>query len=225
MSLGQSLASHPLKPLATRLPWQFRVRPALFATVSVIVAVLLAVGGLILTRRLTGALSADLSHSLMLALAIISAATLAFARLAWRRSFPLETPADLSVADQVLGWASSAALAMLALGCCYPANRTADWLIWLPVLVADQLWRQNFFDAGEPWVPSTESEIESSTASTLAIAESPHHDNIVQQLYRLQDAHGTEVIYGTVRADFVAGQRTAVGPRRVLPAANLSSRN
>ena len=183
-------------------------------SVGSVVAALLTVGLLIVARRLTGALNTDLPRDTMLLLAVGAAATLASTRIAWRRSFPLETPADLSFADQLLGWASSAALALLAIGCCYPANRTADWLIWLPILVADQLWRQNFFDAGEPWVPKSD-DLEKNNlwlqaAPTPVLADAPQHDDIVQQLYRVRDEQDGEVIYGTVRADFVAGQRIAV---------------
>jgi len=215
MSLGHSLTSPVLQPLGSHLPWQFRVRPRLFVTVGSIVAILVLIGGLVFMRRLTGALSADLSPQVMLFLAMGAAATLAFARIAWRRSFPLETPADLSAADQGLGWGSSAALVLLAVGCCYPANRTTDWLIWLPILVADQFWRQNFFDAGEPWGSSSGDETDFLPLPTQAKAHTRQHDypefhNIVQQLYRLQDEQNYEVVYGTVRADFVTGQRTAV---------------
>jgi len=208
MSLSHSFPSPLHEPVGSHLPWQFRVRPVLFVTVSSIVAILVLIGGLLLARRLTGAFSADLPAQTMLFFALGAASTLAFSRIAWRRSFPLETPEDLSFTDQVFGWTSSAALALLAIGCCYPANRTSDWLIWLPILVADQLWRQNFFDAGEPWTPSGE-DVPIATA-TLAIANTPQHENMVQQLYRLQDEPGSEVIYGTLRADFVTGQRTAV---------------
>ncbi|NOZ38825.1 MAG: hypothetical protein GXP24_01190 [Planctomycetes bacterium] len=216
MSLGYSHTSPALVPVGSYVPWQFRVRPALFVTVGSIVTGLVLIGGLFLVRRLTGALSADLPPPVMLFLALGATSTLAFSRIAWRRSFPLETPEDLSFADQALGWASSAALAMLAVGSCFPANRTTDWLIWLPILVADQFWRQNFFDAGEPWTPqSGQSDSELRKSPSLAITNTEHRDNpelknIVQQLFRLQDEHHHEVIYGTVRADFVAGQRTAV---------------
>lgn len=221
MSTGHSFTSHALEPVSSRLPWQYRVRPVLFVSVSSIVAILVLIGGLFLVRRLTGALQTDLAPAAMLLLALVTTATLACARIAWRRSFPLETPEDLSVTDQMFGWASSAALAMLAVGSCYPGNRTADLLIWLPILVADQFWRQNFFDAGEPWVPHEpwmlhENEEQNLLVSpTLATASTPQRrdpkqSDIVQQIYRMQDEHDHEVIYGTLRADFVAGQRTAV---------------
>ncbi len=215
MSLGHTMTTPTLEPVGSNVPWQFRVRPALFVAVASIVAIFTAIGGLFLVRRLTGALNAHLSLQTMLLVALTAAATLAFSRIAWRRNFPLETPEDLSTTDRVLGWASSAALLLLAIGCCYPGNQTTDWLIWLPLLVADQFWRQNFFDAGEPWVPSDEEEIELPTSPTIALTDTPQRDssqlkNIVQQIFREQDEQGHDIIYGTVRADFVAGQRTAV---------------
>ena len=215
MSLGHTFPSPLLEPHGSHLPWQFRLRPALFVAVASIVAIFAAIGGLFLIRRLTGALSANLSPQSMLLLALAAAATLASSRIAWRRNFPLETPEDLSTTDRVLGWASSTALVLLAVGSCYPGNQTTDWLIWLPLLVADQFWRQNFFDAGEPWVPSEEDEIELPTSPTVALTNTPQRDstklkNIVQQIFREQDEQGHDIIYGTVRADFVAGQRTAV---------------
>jgi hypothetical protein len=39
---------------------------------------------------------------------------------------------------------------LLAVGCTYPAEHLGDWMVWLPLLVADQFWRQSFFDGGKP---------------------------------------------------------------------------
>ena len=214
MSLGHSLTSTFFPPLSKRGPWQFRARPVLVMAVGSVVAVLLMVGLLVVARRLSGALITDLPPDAMLLTALAVGATLTSTRIAWRRSFPLETSADLSFADLLLGWSSSAATGLLAIGCCYPANRTTDWLIWLPILVADQFWRQNFFDTGEPWLLAGEDGerdlIERPTCVTPPPADASQHGNILQQLYRLRDEQEGEVIYGTVRADFAAGQRTAV---------------
>lgn len=218
MSLSPSLNSPSLYPSGRRLPWQFRVRPVLFVTVTAIVAILLLVGALVLTRRLIGAFSNDLQPGAMLFVAIAATAAISFARIAWRRNFPLETPEDLTAFDKAIGWASSLGLAALAVGCCYPAYRTTDWLIWLPLLIADQFWRQTFFDAGEPWIGDSASIMgefpaaaSSNSARTTHLPQDENPDeNIVQQLYRLADEHGQQIIYGTVRADFVADQRTAV---------------
>lgn len=207
---------NPSSSIASRLlPWQFRLRPALFVTVSSIAATLVVFGGLISARRLAGAIQSNLNPSSMLLLALISAAAASFARIAWRRSFPLESPAKLTLADQLVGWGSSLGLVLLGVGCCYPGDRTSEWLIWLPILVADQFWRQTFFDAGEPQALMAEAEDFSLAAlndetNSLSPDDFAPDDNIVQQLYRLQGEQGQEIIYGTVRADFVTGQRTAV---------------
>jgi len=164
-------------------------------------------------------------------------------RIAWRRLFPLEeaetfeTPSEYQW-DSIVGWGSSLALILIAIGCCYPANYTSDWLIWFPALVADQFWRQTFFDAGHPaqssGIVTTEIDhrLEQQLAATIAFPTKhlpTEHDfeaelqnslpiqnhadsaeQILQQLYRVRDEQGQEIVYGTVRADFEAGQRTAV---------------
>jgi hypothetical protein len=225
MHLRPSITSNYLRGVA----WQARARPMLVLSVLGFIGLLMGTAALIVSRRLLGALSSDLPRDAMLLTALVATSVSACTRIAWRRSFPLgrdagsplrryaESPlgrdAGDSWLDQFVGWGSSLALAMLAVGCCYPANRTSDWLIWLPLLVADQLWRQNFFDAGLPTAPSMKSERQptnTSEASSAGAAQSPNHHDIVQQLFRVREDQGQEVIYGTLRADFQAGQRTAV---------------
>ena len=111
-------------------------------------------------------------------------------------------------------------MALVALGCCFPAYRNSDWLIWLPMLVADQFWRQSFFDAGDPILrlagepekPEEDVDNQSSTVEFSAPTKSAQQrqEEIVQQLYRVRNEDGSELIYGTLRADFQTGQRTAV---------------
>jgi len=225
MHLRPSITSNYLRGVA----WQARARPVLVLSVVGVIGLLMSIAALIVARRLLGALSSDLPGDAMLLTALVATSVSACTRIAWRRSFPLrhcaesplgryaESPlgrdAGDSWLDQFVGWGSSLALAMLAVGCCYPANRTSDCLIWLPLLVADQFWRQNFFDAGLPTAPSMKSERQptnTSEASSAGAAQSPNHHDIVQQLFRVREDQGQEVIYGTLRADFQAGQRTAV---------------
>lgn len=210
MSHSHSLNSLPLLEAERRLPWQYRAHPTLFVTVCSVVGVLTVVGLLAATRRFLGAFTGALSPSMMLLLAFVAAAAVAFARIAWRRNFPLESPEELSRLDIAIGWASSLSLILLMVGCCYPGYKTTDWLIWLPIIVADQFWRQTFFDTGEPWAGEESFEAEFSDSPNLAIAQYPQDENLLQQLYRLKDEQGQEIIYGTVKADFVTDQRTAV---------------
>ena len=217
--LQQSFKPNSLEFTHRRIPWQLRLRPALSATVGSIVAIVVTVGVLLTARRLLGEMNGELFPGLMLALALASAVIVTYARLAWRRNFPIETPADLSGVDQVIGWGTSIGLACLAVGCCYPGYRTVDWLIWLPILVADQIWRQDFFDAGQPGAMTELVEdfswpaaitADSAISNEVAEGEFAFDENILQQLFRVREDDGVETIYGTVGADFVAGQRVSV---------------
>ena len=216
MSQNPATNSRSAPPGFRAVAWQPSTDSALAVAVGATVAILLGVGLLVFARRLAGALSEDMPRDVMLLTAVTTTATLTCARLAWRRRFPLSTEHGLGRWDQLIGWGSSLALFLLAVGSCYPANHTSDLLIWLPLLVADQLWRQTFFDADSPGddvvsdqdcgtqlpPPATESEEPS--------AGDRPSGHLVQQLFRLRDRSGSDVIYGTVRADFQMGQRTAV---------------
>jgi hypothetical protein len=194
-------------------PWRKQSQTTTAATILSLVCLLTSVGLLIAGRRLAGALTHELSGDVMLLTAVVMTAIVAFARIAWRRAFPLriDGAAKLTWGDWFVGWGSSAGLLLAALGCCYPAHRLSDWLIWLPMLVADQLWRQSFFDAGQPRLRLAETGENAGDTSTIHFpAATPSEHEIVQHLYRVRDGDGREVVYGTLRADFHPGQRTAV---------------
>ncbi|NOY40925.1 MAG: hypothetical protein GXP26_03685 [Planctomycetes bacterium] len=210
--------------------------------VILIIVALNAIGLLLVVRRFAGALSKDLPPGAMLLTAIVAMAMVACTRIAWRRYFPLtvdveelELSASGRLGDLLVGYGSSLSLVLLAVGCIYPAERTVDLIIWLPALVADQFWRQSFFDAGHPDRGAGETGhdlenelvlaslamvagektfapegLERQLAAAVGESGEGETEEIVQQLYRVRDELGQEVIYGTLRADFLAGQRTAV---------------
>ncbi len=213
-------AGPPFKPGASSDAWrlarrQFQSRPALAITLTSVVSLLLGMGILLLSRRLLGASDGDLPLSTLLFTAVVVTCLLVGTRIAWRRNFPTAGLDSFSVLDAVIGWGSSLALICLAVGCSYPGYRTCDWLIWLPVLVADQLWRQSFF-ARLPLPTTTESTLNLLPQATTQPPQPPSAKNlttpegIVQQLFRVREDEGQEVIYGTLRADFQPGQRLAV---------------
>ena len=116
-----------------------------------------------------------------------------------------------------MGYGSSLALALLAIGCCYPAYDTRDWLIWLPMLVADQFWRQTFLDDGTPGLGINQvdevlidDELSELVEERESLVVTDDNEQILQQLFRVHDQSDRETVYGTVRADFASGQRTAV---------------
>lgn len=178
---------------------------------------LLVAAALLAWRRLSGALDGELSRPTLLATALFATTLAAGGRVVWRKMFPMAESRSEQLLDQFVGWAGSAAVILTALGCCYPGDRNSDWLIWLPLIIADQFWRQTFFDNGQPGRLFDEA-LPTNRAATA------HHDTLVsqpsvlvaaaddgplQQLFRVRLPTGDEAIYGTLRADFGPQQRNA----------------
>ena len=168
-STGRSPAAHALPNWRQSLP---RIVLACVATLNL-------VGLLLVVRRFGGALQEPFPTGHMLFTALITTALAAYSRTIWRRAKrPPRLPpnkeggqnkngrrdhppgsrldrwvVDRWVVDRWVGWGSSLGLALLAVGCTYPAERLVDWLVWFPLLVADQFWRQSFFDGRQPAAP------------------------------------------------------------------------
>ena len=178
------------------------------------------VGLVLLARRIHGTLLEPLPPGKMLTTAVIAFLLTAFGRTAWRRIYLTTEPGDrfrLPVQGQsdkrlidwngfgwhLVGWGSSIGILLLAIGCAHPGDRLSDWLIWLPLCVADQFLRQSFFDGGKPTPMKVPFQQQSQEGSP-----SEETEQIMQQLFRIRDATGQEKVYGTLRADFKQGQRS-----------------
>jgi len=195
--------------------------PAWFvATVLSVLTMLLGVAVLLIVRRVSGAITEELSYGAMLLTAIITAVLAFSSRFAWRHLIPATlSPASQGTdrfagisADAFVGWGSSLALLLMAIGTAYPGDRTIDLLIWVPLLVADQFLRQSFFDGGLPgqsFQKLERVEIKDDPEDGWTV-EAFDTDDLVQQLYRVRNDEGLEVIYGSLRADLQAGQRHTV---------------
>ncbi|MCA9261622.1 MAG: hypothetical protein KDA61_20535, partial [Planctomycetales bacterium] len=117
---------------------------------------------LVAARRYDGALDQSLPLSQLLVVAGLATASAVAVRTLWRWLETERAPgltsggpgldppflgtAGLPLRTLAIGWGTSLALALLAVGCCYPGDRNVEWLVWLPLLVCDQFWRQSFFD-------------------------------------------------------------------------------
>jgi hypothetical protein len=225
-------------------------------TVLASMATLNLVGLLLVVRRFSGAFQEPFPTGPMVFTALISITLVAYGRNAWRhhsawlghnalvgRNTRLGMGTDndrhLKLKKDCfensrwagwspwVGWGSSLGLVLMAVGCAYPGDQLIDWLIWIPLLVADQFWRQSFFDGGKPtipllskYLPKTEEPISTSDSTSHRISDSPTSEIIVtdsltqeedeqllQQLFRVRNQAGQETIYGTLRADFKKGQR------------------
>lgn len=217
---------------ATRLLHPGWLPPAILA----IVALLNGAGLLLVTRRLAGAFSTDLPLWQVFVTALVATAMAWYARTQWRRQVAAWDESRQPLLDLAVGWGTSTGLLLLAAGCCYPGYRNGEWLAWLPLLIADQFWRQNFFDNGQPGQELTTADTDLPTepdeqeclaagvalgAPSLAAeddgskssdeeASGASDEETIQQVFRVRDADGQEVVYAAVRADFLAGQRNAI---------------
>lgn len=195
-------------------------------------AAMVFVGTVLSICRVFEFATADLPRGTLLGIALATTVIAKFGRIAWRRHFGFPRTRHDQRMDHLIGYGSSAGLILLAVGCCYPAYRNSDWLIWLPMLIADQFWRQTFFDNDRPQValadlPMDEEPLDEQTqevdeelanehlfadlSNFQELDESQEHEldeGILQQLFRVRE-DDQEVIYGTVRAQFDAGQRHA----------------
>ncbi|QEG37042.1 hypothetical protein [Bythopirellula goksoeyrii] len=189
--------------------------PRALAVIAV-VSLMLSIGLLLTVRRLGGAFSADLPRSTLFLTAIISVAIAASSRIVWRQLYPLdlENVDSFSWSDQFVGWGSSLVPLLMMVGCSFLGDRLSEMLIWIPLLVCDQLWRQNFFDGGYPEyqigrVPQAIALQDAMGWETVPTDTQSVPGNCTQQLFRVRESDGQEAIYATLRVDFETGQRHA----------------
>jgi hypothetical protein len=164
------------------------------AVVISALASLILVAILLVIRRIVGGITAELPWPILTTTAIAALAIVIGTRMLWRRTF-LEGTA----VDPWIGWGGSAAMVLFAIGVSFPAQRAEDWIIWLPVLVVDQLVRRRVFE--------TQNEFDKELK--IAKPQAALSGEQVQQIVRSRDAAGREIIHAMLRTDFVPGQRTA----------------
>lgn len=222
------------------------------------VIALLVVGSVLVTRRAAGAFTSHLPTLPLLATILLAAMVILGGRVAWRFTSPPRRREQLQFREQLVGWGGTLTLGLMFLGCSFPSFDYWNWLCWLPLIVADYLQRDWFFDAAPGWTPRLidhESGLgpwrprgslgDSSDVLSLREERREHyplfdrefddaeHDeleehneiieqrladaiedetldaNVLQQLTRIRDEAGVETIFGTLRAEFAAGQRHA----------------
>lgn len=196
--------------------WRFPNLRASRRVVGILAAIvfsgLSAIGALLTIRRLNGAFTAELPWPALVGIAVSLWAVVMAIRLSWRALYPLTAENHQTTwADQAIGWGGSTVLLLWGLGCCYPFSRVVDGFIWIPLIIAEQFWRQNFFDCGHPEYQVEPTGLAKDTASQVAepVAEPEAADSCLQQVYRVREEDGTESVYATLVAEFAADQRNS----------------
>ena len=168
---------------------------------GLVASILFALGlaAFLLVRRATGALEAPLPPLLLVATAAALFAWVSSVRIAclWRT--------DLGAI--VATWLPLVTLTMVAVACSYPGRRVVDWLVWVPVILANSI-------GPEVWLRLRRASKNPARRSSTAVAvdddpPSAESGTLLQQLSRSRDADGRESVHGTLVAEFAPGERTS----------------
>ena len=165
------------------------------------VGALIAVGALVFSRRVAGALTAGLPALPLVVMVVVVGVVVLGGRLVWRRVARSGKPQEAGV-ERLIGRGGSAAVVLLALGC--SLGRGVDWVLWLPLVALDQ-WQLRWFLHGGRRLNGAVGKTGIANPGFMDVID----DRVLQQLVRVREADGHEAIHGTLRADFVAGQRQA----------------
>jgi hypothetical protein len=168
-------------------------------------ALLGTIGLLLLVRRASGGITAELDVASLAATLALAAVVVFGGRFVWDR---LRRGAATRF-DQAAAWFGTASLLLLCLGAAWPSSQSSAWLLWLPLVGADWYSRSKFLRP-RPLNP-THGLMASQTAPFATDFEGePFEDgSVLQQVVRVRDAEGVESVRGTLRTDFLAGQRHA----------------
>jgi hypothetical protein len=166
----------------------------------------LAVAMLIVGRRLMGAFSERLTLGPLVATLVAALTVLAAARL-------LLPPHGHALAERervALAWCGTFALLALCLGCAPPSLTSFQWLAWVPLLAIEYASRMRLLAPPVELPPDDGPELRSvAPAVPHVVGADPDDQYVLQELIRTRTADGVESIRGTLRAEFIAGQRHA----------------
>jgi hypothetical protein len=168
------------------------------------VGVLGTIGLLFVMRRAAGAFTTELGVAPLAATLLLAAIVVFGGRIVWRR----RNANDSGRVEQRLGWVGTGALLLVCFGAAWPSSQSFAWLMWLPLVGADWYSRMQLLRRTQG---ASVRALESSGIPPLtpAVKGGGPEESIVQEVVRARDARGVESVRGTLRADFVAGQRHA----------------
>lgn len=181
---------------------------------AMVAGLLLVVAGLVLWRRLAGALETPLPAPVLAGAGVLLAALAAGARLAWRRQSPQCTPLTRGL---VIELGPTAALVLLGIAWSLPGTSVLGLTALWGVILLEEAWsfrgvligRAGRLDAplevGQSAPPAAENP--PNVPIPILDAAQPA-DDVVQQLTRTRQPDGTDRLGGWLRARFAAGQRT-----------------
>ena len=185
------------------------------SVLGLVLGLLLGAGGLLTWRQLTGAMPQTAPVLATLGVVSLVTAALTAVRCVWRAKYPLNAQrlAD-SWQDWAIGWGTSLAMILWAVGCSYPFTNVVASCLWIPLVIIDQFARQQFFDAGdlELQVGAGEPELDypvDLSADSSTCPDWTEQPACLQEVFRVVEEDGREAVYACVAVDFAAEQRHA----------------
>jgi len=185
---------------------------------AMVTGLLLALAGLVLLRRLAGALDTPLPAPVLAGAGVIVAALAAGTRLAWRRQSPGRPPVP---AGRLIELVPGAALVLLGIAWSLPGTSAYGLGVLWGVIFLEEVWSFKGVLRGRSSRRSPPAEARQPSVAVDQVApptkELPLHgipsgehpaDDVLQQLTRTRQADGTDRLGGWVRARFGPGQRT-----------------
>jgi len=183
---------------------------------AMIAGLLVALAGVVLWRRLAGALDTPLPAPVLAGAGVLVATLAAGTRLAWRRQFPQRPPLP---AGRVIELVPGAALVVLGIAWSLPGTSVYGLAILWGVVLAEEAWsfrgglrsrtgrRSPPPEAARAAAPVAEIPAEPPVPLPIPSAAQPA-DDVLQQLTRTRQPDGTDRLGGWLRARFAVGQRT-----------------
>jgi hypothetical protein len=174
----------------------------------------LGLASFLLVRRATGALAVPLPLLPLTATAMAIFTWVWGVRIAWARQADRGAIVASPFDRIVVIWLPLVTLMAVAVACSYPGQRVVDWLVWLPVIVANSVGPQRVARWWRAHASTTFRASPTSCNPTAAGLEQPSEasedsETLLQQLNRFRDADGRETVRGTLVAEFAPGERTA----------------
>jgi hypothetical protein len=171
--------------------------------------------GWLLVRRMSGALAVPLDSGMLLAVGVCGVVSAATARLLWRRT---STDA-MDTASLIRDLLPTVALVLLATAAAVPGSPTAAVvLLWLMIAAEEAAaawftrWPHGRGQQRRMTAPRRSGDRLTARQLRHAASESDSDvaSDIRQHQTRERTSDGKELVHGTLRAGFVAGQRTAI---------------
>lgn len=178
-------------------------------------AVLTCIALAVFSRRLAGAFERPAPAAPLIATAVVVGMHSWLSRRLWRAAKRHSRCGSVPLtAEGAVAWAPSAAVVLYTFGLSWPLSRGVDWLVWMPLWMAEVVWLKAFYSPPFKEVSAASRRValrgkQQASAAVVGETHAPEAEmEVVQQLTRLRDQHGQESMVGSLRANFGPGQRT-----------------